>query len=115
MKRVLVVHSNLLLIAGVESLLLRELDLVVKGTPLTSKEALLNEIEKFKPHVILLDQSLQLSEFLLSIITLNEFSDIRLMVINVENNLVNVLDKYQIEVTQGKDLLNALQWETRIS
>jgi hypothetical protein len=96
-------------------MLLRELDLVVKGTPLTSREALFCEIEQFKPHVILLDHSLQSSEFISSIFSLNEFPDIRLMVINSENNLVHVLDKYQIEVTRGKDLLNALRWEAKIS
>jgi hypothetical protein len=114
LKRVLVVHNNLLLVAGVESLLLRQLDLVVKGTPFISKKALIQEINHFHPHVILLDYSLQISEIIFCIFSMPGFQDIRVMAVNIENNYVHIFDKYQIEVRQGKDFLNALLLGARI-
>jgi chemotaxis response regulator CheB len=107
-KRVLVVHSNLLLEAGVESLLLREMDLVVKGISPKSREMLFSDIDHFQPDVILIDHSLLRSDFLTSLICLSEFPEFRVIVINAENNLINVFDKRQFELTRGKDLLNAL-------
>lgn len=107
LKRVLVVHRDLLLGIGIESLLEREKDLLVMGIAITSN--MNSDIENFHPNVIVLDETLSFGDLNRIFETLQDGPELRVMVINLQNNHVTVYDKREISITQSNDLIYAIK------
>ena len=108
--RVLVIYNDQLLSAGIESLLAGRMDLEVNRTTSTGNH-LTKEIRRFKPHVIVLDENLGLTNISAILDLLKDHAKLRIIVVGIDNNLVNIYDKHQAMITRGSDLLTAIQSE----
>jgi chemotaxis response regulator CheB len=108
--RVLVIYDDQLLSAGIESLLAGRLDLEVKRTTSTGNH-LSKEIRNFTPHVIVLDENLGLTNISTILDLLKDYAKLRIIVVGIDNNLVNIYDKHQVMITRGNDLLTAIHSE----
>lgn len=109
MKKVLVVINKLLFGVGLESLLSHEEDLNVKSVPYENKKALSEEIRRYEPHVVLIDESIKLATRpnLLDILT--GFPNIRVLVVNTKENRVQVYDKKDIQIARSMDFITAIK------
>ena len=115
MKRVLVICNEVLLLAGVESLLARELDLDVCTIALGEGNHFISEIERFEPQVVVLDERLVLSRFSLLLELLNRFPELSVMVVDDKENLLHIYDKHEVAVRQGTDLVSAIRRNNELS
>ena len=109
MKRVLIVTSELLLREGVESLLSREVDINVYSTQFIDESTLAHEIDHYQPDVVILDERLEYTDLTHLFDLLIDYPRIRVMVVNVIDNKVNVYDKSEFEVSHAYDLVSAIR------
>lgn len=109
MKRVLIVTSELLLREGVESLLSREVDIKVFSTQFFDESTLAQEIDQHQPDVVILDERLEYTDLANLFDLLIDYPKIRVMVVNVIDNKVNVYDKSEFVVSHSYDLVSAIR------
>lgn len=109
MKRILVVHGENLLIAGVESLLTHESDLKVMGVGNSNKSYFLQEVDQFHPHVVVIDESSLLADLTFLHYLLKTCPDLRIIVVDEEDNLIHIYEKRVISVAQSTDLINVIR------
>jgi len=109
LKRVLIVTSELLLSEGIESLLSHEDDIIVIGTQFTDESDLAKDIDHYQPDVVILDERLEYSDLTKLFDLLIDFPRIRMMVVNVIDNKVNVYDKSEFEISDSNDLVFAIR------
>jgi len=107
LKKVLIIHRDLLLGIGIESLLVREKDLIVKGITISSTMS--SDIENFRPNVIVLDETSSFGELNRIFEMLKDCPELRVIVINLRNNQVSVYNKREISITQSNDLVYAIK------
>ena len=107
LKKVLVVHSDLMLGAGIENLLAREKDILVMGTSVTTNMS--SDIDKFRPNVIVLDETLSFEDLGRVFDLLKDCPELRVMVINLQDNRVNIYNKREISISQSTDLVYAIK------
>lgn len=107
MKRVLLIHSNLWLATGVESLLSREKDLELAGVSLNNVSSLFDVFEKFKPEVVILDLSLTHLTTILRFVTDN--FEIRLILLSVQDNFIHLIHCHKIPVLGVGDLVAVIR------
>lgn len=112
MKRVLLVTSELLLSEGIESLLSREVDLIVYSIQFEGETELADEIDHYQPDVVILDERLEYSDLTNLFDLLIDYPRIRMMVVNVIDNKVNVYDKSEFEILHSNDLVFAIRQES---
>lgn len=111
MKRVLVIHDEDLLTAGLSSLLSREMDFDVICTTSSNGSDLAYEIEEFQPSVVVMDGRAQESVLNLVLEMMRDQSGLRLVIVDEKDNLAHIYDKRLVVVTQGTDLINAVRME----
>ena len=111
MKRVLVVHNDSPISAGVESILSHQDSLVIEGFTPANKMDLSRQIERFKPDVVVLDTSLPFSTLSRLLKLLSKCPLIRVIVLNIEDNQVQVYDKHQVWVESASDLVAIISRE----
>ena len=109
MKRVLVVINKLLFGVGLESLLSHEHDLSVKSVPYHSKKLLAEEISQYEPNVVLIDESIRMTHLPTLFDILKGFPDIRVLVVNTQENSIQVYDKQEIQITRSLDFITAIK------
>ncbi|MCK4977321.1 MAG: response regulator transcription factor [Anaerolineales bacterium] len=112
MKRVLIVTSELLLREGVESLLSREVDLNIMSTRYIDEATLTQEIDHYQPNVVILDERLEYTDLTNLFDLLIDYPRLRVMVVNVIDNKVNVYDKTEFEVSHSYDLISAIRQDS---
>lgn len=111
MKRVLVIHDEDLLTAGLSSLLSREMDFDVICTTSSNGSDLAYEIEEFQPSVVVMHGRAQESVLNIVLEMMRDQSGLRLVIVDEKDNLAHVYDKRLVVVTQGTDLINAVRME----
>ena len=109
MKRVLIVTSELLLREGIASLLSREGDINVHSTQFQDESTLAKDIDHYQPDVVILDERMEYSDLTKLFDLLIDYHSIRMMVVNVIDNKVNVYDKSEFEVSHSYDLVSAIR------
>ena len=109
LKRVLIVTRELLLREGVESLLSREVDIKVHGTQFIDESTLAKEIDRYHPDVVILDERLEYTDLANLFDLLIDYPRIRVMVVNVIDNKVNVYDKSEFELAHSYDFVSAIR------
>jgi DNA-binding NarL/FixJ family response regulator len=109
LKRVLIVTRELLLREGVESLLSREVDIKVHGTQFIDESTLAKEIDRYHPDVVILDERLEYTDLTNLFDLLIDYPRIRVMVVNVIDNKVNVYDKSEFELAHSYDFVSAIR------
>jgi chemotaxis response regulator CheB len=109
MRRVLIIRSNQLLAAGVESLLLQKNDVILMSVALNNEMAIRAEIGTFRPDVLILDES-QVDPDLAVLLTLiKDFPDLRIVVVNTDANKLHIYEKHDVFVKKAKDLIAFVQ------
>lgn len=107
-RRVLVIENDLLLGAGVESLLLQEISLDVIGISPRDEEELIRKIRYLQPAVIILDEATLLTQSIRLLAMLRKEHELRLVIVNADKNLVQVYHKQSVLLTQISDLIEVL-------
>ncbi|NLG71838.1 MAG: hypothetical protein GX495_07340 [Chloroflexi bacterium] len=111
MKRILIIHGNRLLSLGVESLLAEVQGLVVKGIAYAASNRLASELNRFRPDMLIVDQSLLLADrpFVLDLI--EEHPDLPIMTLDMHRNVLHIYQKSEITVSCKADLIAAILQE----
>jgi hypothetical protein len=103
---VLILWNEALLGGVVNSVLAQRAGLnVVQVT--CDEEALADVIRQAKPDVIVLDKTME-ATYLVALVDL-DYPRLRIVVVNVDNNWVNVYDKKRVLMTQAADLISIVQ------
>ena len=103
-QRVLLIKSGSLQDEGVESLLRQEIDLQVSGITPTDETTLLGDIERVRPDVILLNE-VEPSDATRIFALLQGTPAVRMFVVRLNTNTIDVYQKQQIRDVQSNDLL----------
>jgi hypothetical protein len=109
MKRVLVICEGLLIGSGIESILSREDDLLLMHNVLTTEPALNKEIESFRPDVIIIDENLKIWDLSRLLSFLKRVPTVRLMILAVHENRVQIFDKQDVLISQLADFVNEVR------
>lgn len=109
MKHVLIVTSELLLREGIANILSREVDIEVMSTNYVDENTLIREIDLHNPDVLILDERMEYTDLSYLFDLLIDYPKLRVMILNVIDNKVNVYDKAEIEVSRSYDLISAIR------
>lgn len=107
-KRILLIESGRF-IGGVFMNLFQQQGLVkiIEAAPKTTQE-LMSAVERHRPHIVVMDDTVD-SEFLPNLLRhMQNSDDMRVVVVNTENNRVAVYHKQQINVQHSADLFAVL-------
>ncbi|MFQ5617188.1 MAG: hypothetical protein ACE5GO_12115 [Anaerolineales bacterium] len=109
-QQVLVVENDLLLGAGVEALLTREMDLNVLGITPKDEAALMVEIGAVQPQVVVLNEATRLMDPVNFLALFKKCPQLRMIVlVNASNNWVKIYNKQQVLLTQDTGLANIIR------
>lgn len=114
-QRVLIVENSLLLGAGVQSLLAAEANLDVIGISPKDQAELIQEIERFQPDVVVLDDLTHLTDTARLLTFLEVCPELRVVVLSSNSNLVRVYYRQRALITQVTDLVRILHASQRLS
>jgi DNA-binding NarL/FixJ family response regulator len=110
LKRVLLFGDNHLLATGVENLLVREDDLLVLGVTNNDGDLPLeHEIDLFKPSVIIFDESMFLTHFSYFYLLIKKYPQLRVIVMDEGDNILQIFDKQVTMVVESADLINVIR------
>ena len=115
MKRVLVICSELVLLAGIESLLAKEMDFSVITIAPADMSAIKEEVERFQPNVVICDENLPFSELTTVMNLARGYPELRVLVVNLHDNRVHVYAKQEFLLNQRTDLVEAVRLSPSIS
>lgn len=112
MKKVAVILSEYLIGKGVKSLLSQDTDLIVTSIPYNGDEddGVIQHIESHEPSVVIIDESLlheNLGNLLFS--QLLDFPKLRVLVLSVRDNRVNIYNREEVHVSHSADLISAIK------
>lgn len=108
MKRVLVVINKLLLRVGLESLLEGEHDLQVKSIQYKDANAFIEEIQRYAPNVVLVDESVMLLNNANIVENLLSFPNIQVLIVYSRENRIQIIKIQEISVSESMDFINAI-------
>ena len=109
--RVLIIHSNLLLLAGVENLLTRENDLQLSSVDFKNEKCLENTIARLKPNVVIFDDNVRFEDESILWGLIKKSPALRILIVGANKNLVQLFDKQEIQISHFKDLVTAIRGE----
>ncbi len=108
LKKIIIVLSESLIGKGVESLLSREMDLSVTSISFKDDSTLNRQIGRDQPDVIILDESLIYNEMLSLFNLFASHPHLRVMVLSVGENRINIYEREEIRIAQSADLVSAI-------
>jgi len=106
--RVLIVENQLLLGAGLQNLLSGETDLDVIGISPRNQLELVQKIRQIQPDVIFLDEDSRLTNATDLLTFLENFSKLRVIVLNANDNIAHIYIKKQTLVTPNARLISVI-------
>ena len=106
-KKILVLESEKLLAASMLSLLASRTEFDVSHTTVTSL-ACLDPPDVPPPDVIILDEELLAANLLAVVKLADRYPELRLIVIGLKKNKLQVFDKHMVKVRQSSDFLDLL-------
>lgn len=109
--RVLVIQSKSILAAGITSLLQQQGTFEVARFGYQNKGKLCEEIDRFRPDVIILDTSLGPAKISSLLSLLEVHQKLRLLVISLENNKVQVYEKQDQSINTLENLIEVIHGE----
>ena len=109
MLRVLIVENQLLLGAGLQRLLSDETDLDVIGISPRNQLELVQEIRQLKPDVVFLDRDSRLIDATDLLSFLEDFLELRVVVINTNDHLAHIYNRRETQLCQATDLFDIIQ------
>jgi DNA-binding NarL/FixJ family response regulator len=111
LKRVLIVHADLLLSQGIESLLSREKDLVLRSVHIKILRSWDGLINRFNPNVIILDENVARRELYNLIALIRKSDEYKVIVVSVKKNRVFIYQKQESVVHGASDLVDVIRGE----
>ncbi len=109
--RVLVIQSKSILVAGITSLLQQQGTFEVERFGFQSKVRVCEELDRFRPDVIILDTSLGPTKISSLLSLLEVHQQLRLLVISLENNKVQVYEKQDQSINTLENLIKVIHGE----
>ena len=109
MQRVLIIENQMLLGAGVQTLLAGEADLDVIGISPFNQEGLAQEINRLRPDVIVLDDTSRLADSTKLLSLLKDSSKVRIVVISANHDLVRIFNKRETQLCRASDLFDIIR------
>jgi DNA-binding NarL/FixJ family response regulator len=106
--RVLIVENQLLLGAGLQSLLIDETDLDVIGTSPSDQPELVEQIKRIRPDVVLLDVDSRLTDPADLLTCLENYPKLRVLVVSSDDHLIRIYDKQEVLIRGASQLANLL-------
>lgn len=107
-RRVLVATKEMLLGAGIESLLIGQKELDFIGIISNSNIELIKKINRLKPEVVILDENMYLLSAKELLAYMDKWPEMRLVVVSANENRMQVYNKRQFQVTQSMDLVEMM-------
>lgn len=107
-QRVLVATKEMLLGAGIESMLMRQNELSLISTISHTTIELINKVHQLKPEVVILDEKMYLDSLNELMTCMNERPEMRLVVVSDSENRIQIYNKRQLRVTQSMDLVETM-------
>lgn len=107
-KRVLIIRSSYLLSSGVECLLKEHPELEVTAIENETSTDLVEDVMNKRPEVLILDESTVVANLSRLVELFDKFPEIRVIVVNLENNHMSVFDKRYISIQHLTDFYAAL-------
>ena len=104
-RTVLVVENGLLLSEGVKHLLANDVDLSVISTVFQGEDALIETITTQHPDVVVLTAELTFAQWNKLRNFFEKCKELRVLVIDLEEDCIDVYDKHKVTVTRANDLL----------
>jgi DNA-binding NarL/FixJ family response regulator len=109
MPHILILECELLLGAGLKSLLAEETTLNIRGISANNRVELLEQIVQLQPDVIVLDALSSLVEPGQLLTAFNTYSkSLRLLAVNTNDNQVCIYDRRQILLTRAHDMIELM-------
>lgn len=112
MLRILIVENQLLLGAGLQNLLSKIADLEVIGISPRNQLELIREIKQLQPDVIFLNKDSRLTDASDLLTFLENFHELRLVVVNANDHLVRIYSQQEARLCQTTDLLDIIRKRT---
>ena len=109
MKRILLVYSDLLLSAGVESLLSNGEEFSIRGIAIQDEMVLREEVKLFQPDIVIMDESLLFSEPSFLIGMLRDCPTMRVIVLKIRENRLQLYNTIEVPVSCVEDLISIIQ------
>lgn len=107
-KRIVILESELLLNAGVQSFLSSQGYQQVHGVATQNEETMVVEIERLHPDVIIMDEQNREANFALLKPYLASDRTIRTIIMNMNNNQISIYEQRQVLIQQLSDFLDVL-------
>lgn len=107
-KRVLLIESGQFIGGVIRNLFLKYDDLTVFETSPNNTRELNKAVKRYQPDIIVLDDTVNASFLSLLLRLLQNRDDLRVVVVNTDNNHVSVYQKQKIEVSQTDDFFSIL-------
>jgi DNA-binding NarL/FixJ family response regulator len=108
-RRVLVVDNQILMGAGVQSLLGGQADLELVGISPCDQAELAGEIRRLRPDLVVLDRDSQWVDPTRLLAALQDYPKLCLVVVSADDNLVCIYDKQQVLTSRAHDLLGIIR------
>lgn len=108
MRRALLVSDSELLVTGVTTLFENNADLEISVAMPEDESALLKEIRRNRPHVIILDEATKIVSPLRLLSRLTDFTHVRLVRVSSRDGLLNVYDRKNSLLNQLSDFISAV-------
>jgi DNA-binding NarL/FixJ family response regulator len=109
LKKVLVVVNASVVIEGIESILSRETDLLVLSTVFVDQESLYHKVKEHRPDAIVIEQGLLFSGQINLLTLLTSSKRVRILVLNVRDNDVNIYDHNATPIFHSSDLISSIR------
>ena len=109
MKRILMVNSELLLSAGVESLLSNEIDFGLKRIMLDNEIDLSDELNRYQPDTVIMDESLMMTDPSALMGLLKNGPDMRVIVLQVRENQLQIYKRHDVSISCVEDLVTVVR------
>jgi DNA-binding NarL/FixJ family response regulator len=107
-KRILVLRNQLLMNAGLQSLLSKQESLEVIGKEIQNQDDLFRFLERLKPDVIIVDEGILAPKLADLLKFLQSYPKKRTIIMSLEKNQIQVYDTKQIQLHQLGDFLALL-------
>lgn len=108
-RRVLIIDTRSLLVAGIKSVLSREPDLHVEAIAPEGEAALIEAIERSRPDTVVLDEGSLVFDVPGLLALLEEYPVFRVVVLRADNSVARIYDKQQVLLRQVSDLVTAIR------
>ncbi len=90
-------------------MLSREMDLNVTSISYDGDDIVIHHIERYQPSVVVIDESLMLNNSGNLFNRLLDYPRLRVLVLGVKDNRINIYDRKEILVSQSADLISAIR------